>query len=241
MVRERIKEAGTANRWLSRWARGAAVGFPEAAAGLRCPVRHTGVPVRRGFFEGQAGLPASGPTRLLVLGGSQGARRLNQILPQALEVVAPRLSGLEVVHQAGEDHVEETRAAYAVRNLGGVKVEIRAFLDDVATAMARSHLVVSRAGAVTLAEICAASRGALLVPLVLAGGHQRKNAEHLQRVGGAEILAEDAEAATFAETLARLLADRQRLEAMARAVRRLARPQAAREIADLLIETGEAA
>ncbi|MEE8137354.1 MAG: undecaprenyldiphospho-muramoylpentapeptide beta-N-acetylglucosaminyltransferase [Thermoanaerobaculia bacterium] len=234
-------EAGAANRWLSRWARGAAVAFPEAAAGLRCPVRHTGVPVHRGFFQVEPDLPASGPARLLVLGGSQGARQLNQILPLALEAAVPRLPDLEVLHQVGEGHVEETRAAYAARRLGTAQVEIQPFLEDVAAAMGWSHLVVSRAGAVTLAEICAAGRAALLVPLELAGGHQRKNAERLLAAGGAEILWQETTPETFAKVLTKLLADRRRLEAMGRALRRLARPQAAQEIADLLIETAEAA
>lgn len=232
-------EAGAANRWLSRWAQAAAVAFPEAESGLRCPVRHTGVPVRRAFFQVELGLPASGPARLLVLGGSQGARRINQLLPDALEALVPRLPDLEVVHQVGERHLEATQAAYATRRLGPVQVEIRPFLEDVVGAMARSHLVVSRAGAVTLAEICAAGRAALLVPLGLAGGHQQRNAQRLLAAGGAEILPEEAAPETCAEILAKLLADRSRLEAMGRALRRLAKPHAAQEIADLVIETGE--
>jgi UDP-N-acetylglucosamine--N-acetylmuramyl-(pentapeptide) pyrophosphoryl-undecaprenol N-acetylglucosamine transferase len=233
-------EAGAANRWLSRWARAAAVAYPEVEAGLRCPVRHTGVPVRRTFFQVDETLPSSAVTRILVLGGSQGARQLNRILPGALEVLASGQMDLEVVHQVGEGQLDETREAYAARRLGAVRVEFRPFLADVAAAMARSHLVVSRAGAVTLAEICAAGRAALLMPLELAGGHQRKNAEILRRAGGAEIFdAEKDTPETFAKTLQSLLVDRNGLQAMGRTLRRLARPQAAREIAELLIETGE--
>ncbi len=234
-------EAGAANRWLSRWVRAAAVGYPEVEAELKCPVRHTGVPVRPEFFEVETELPAGGPLRLLVLGGSQGASRINRLLPEALEAATAHLAEIEVVHQVGEGHAETTRAAYASRRLGSIRVDIRPFLEDVAGQMARAHLVVSRAGAVTLAEICAAGRAALLVPLELAGRHQWKNAQRLRAAGGAEILPEEATPDTCAEILTQLLADRRRLQTMGRAMRRMARPEAAREIVDLMAEVVEAA
>ena len=229
-------EAGAANRWLSRWAEAAAVAYPETAKSLRCPVRETGVPVRPEFFT--AGAPATdGPPRLLVLGGSQGALQLNRLLPEALETLAPRVGALEVVHQVGEPHLETTRHDYACRNLGKIRIDIRAFVTDVPSEMRRAELVISRAGAVTLAEICAAGRAALLVPLVLAAGHQISNAERLAATGGAVVL--PSENLTFEQLAGRLeglLADRGRLRQMGAALETLARPGAAREIADLLIE-----
>ena len=105
--------------------------------------------------------------RLLVLGGSQGARQINQAMPEAAVRLIARLPALSILHQAGARNLEETRAAYGSVGLGAPQVEVVPFLDDVAGAMAASHLLVSRAGAITLAEICAAGRPSLLVPLAI--------------------------------------------------------------------------
>lgn len=234
-------DAGVANRWLSRWSEVAAVGFAETAAGLDCRAEVTGVPVRESFFEVPAASPDGRP-RLLVLGGSQGAQQLNQLLPEALERLAPEVAELEVLHQAGESHLEATRKDYENRDLGGIKVEVEPFLDDVAGEMGRSNLVVSRAGAVTLAEICAAGRPAVLIPLAVAGGHQRSNAERLAETGGAVALGTtDVTADDLTLTLGGLLADRPGLVRMGEILRRLARPEAASDIADLMTQAAEAA
>jgi UDP-N-acetylglucosamine--N-acetylmuramyl-(pentapeptide) pyrophosphoryl-undecaprenol N-acetylglucosamine transferase len=254
---------GLANRWLSRCATAAAVGYGETARHLHCPVVVTGVPVRRAFFEVPAvGEPApaggapgsSGPRngpgldstaagappageesaerRLLVLGGSQGARQINQALPAVAARLLAAMPGLCIVHQAGGRNVEETRAAYAAAGVPAERARVVPFLDDVAAAMAESHLLVSRAGAITVAEICAAGRGALLVPLAIAEGHQVANARLLAEAGGAELLAAaDLEPAPFAGRLLALLGDGARLAAMGRAARALARPNAAAAIA----------
>jgi len=112
-----------------------------------------------------------------------------------------------------------------------------AFLDDVAGAMAACRLLVSRAGAITVAEICAAGRAALLAPLAIAEGHQQDNARVLAAAGGAEVLGlPDLEPAPLAARLAALLRDGARLAAMGRAARALARPDAAAAIAGLLAE-----
>jgi UDP-N-acetylglucosamine--N-acetylmuramyl-(pentapeptide) pyrophosphoryl-undecaprenol N-acetylglucosamine transferase len=219
--------AGAANRFLSRLASGAALGYASARGDVRCPAWVTGVPVRPEFHVVPPGLPAP-PPRLLVLGGSQGARQLNELLPAALALLGdpPR-----VMHQCGERHLETTRAAYAAAGLGGQRVELAPFLADVAGAMADAHLVVSRAGAMTLAELCAAGRPALLVPLRLAGGHQEENARLLERAGAARLLA-TATPEGLAAALADLLGDAGRLAGMAAAARSLARRDAATAIAD---------
>jgi UDP-N-acetylglucosamine--N-acetylmuramyl-(pentapeptide) pyrophosphoryl-undecaprenol N-acetylglucosamine transferase len=236
-------KAGVANRWLSRCANAAAVGFEAAARSLRCPAIVTGVPVRREFFEVPAA-PASGAPRLLVLGGSQGARQINLAVPQALALVLPRVPGLTVLHQAGEKNVEETRTAYADAGLAAALagpaplIEIVPFVADVAAAMTPSHLLLSRAGAIAVAEICAAGRAALLAPLSLAEGHQRDNAFVLEQAGGAEVLgmASDLAPAALADRLSQLLMDRGRLSGMGRSARALARPDAAGAIATQLAE-----
>ena len=194
--------AGAANRLLSRWARWAATAYEETAADLRCESTVTGVPVRREFFALPEVGQASGRTTVLVLGGSQGARSLNQALPL---IVAERLVDrrIALLHQTGRGRLEETERGYraalgdrlasASTTAVGRELEIAAgpvvtlceFLDDVAAALAAAHLVVSRAGAVTLGEICAAGRASVLLPLPLAGAHQEHNAAMLVARGAA--------------------------------------------------------
>lgn len=232
-------QVGLANRWLSRFATEAAVAYPETAAALRCPAQVTGVPVRPAIAAIAEGLPPSPPLRLLVAGGSQGAVQLNRLVPLALARIAGALPRLAVCHQAGRANLEATRAAYAEAALPGIEIEVVPFLDDMPRAIARSHLVVSRAGAITLAELCAAGRPSLLVPLALAGGHQRHNAERLVQGGAAEMLAgEEADAEHLADLLRRLLGNHGRLEAMAQAARRLGHRDAAARIADRVEHLG---
>lgn len=245
--------AGFANRQLARWAAGAALAFAETASDLRCPTRVTGVPVRREFFErtaaGTAEPAAARGPRILVLGGSQGAVSLNLGVPAALggaDGLAATLPGLEVLHQAGRGHLDATRAAYRAAGLlskgvtgaaPAARFRLVEFLDDVAGEMTSAHLVVSRAGAITVAEITAAARAAILVPLTLAEGHQKANAEALAAAGAARVVAAepgdiDALVAALRPALADVLGDGERLAAMGRAAERLARPGAAAAIAD---------
>lgn len=223
---------GAANRWLARLARGAAVAYEETGRELRCAATVTGVPVRAEFFAVPPLAPAA-PRRLLLLGGSQGSRRLNGLLPQAVALAGERLAGVEIVHQCGERWVEESERAWAAVATAAVRVEVRPFVTAVADAMAAASLILSRAGAITLAEICAAGRASLLVPLALAGGHQRDNAARLAAAGAATAL-EDAAATpeVLAERLVELLGDGARLAAMGARARELARPGAAAAIAD---------
>ena len=239
--------SGVANRWLSRLASEVAVAYEQTASEFFCPARVTGVPVRSAFFEVPAladRASSPGPPRLLVLGGSQGALQLNRALPEAVRRTAAAVGGLEVTHQCGERHLESTRQAYgeALGNTGSseasiwgnqVSVKVVSFLDDMAGAMAASDLIVSRAGAVTLAEICAAGRPALLVPLAAALGHQLDNGRVLEAAGAARVLMPgQVEAASLGESLAHLLGDRERLVAMGAAARALAGRGAAGAIAD---------
>jgi UDP-N-acetylglucosamine--N-acetylmuramyl-(pentapeptide) pyrophosphoryl-undecaprenol N-acetylglucosamine transferase len=229
-------KAGVANRWLSRWATAADVGYRETMADLKCPSRLTGVPVRAAFFAVPEALPA-GPPRLLVLGGSQGAQQINQALPAAAKLLLARLPDLSILHQAGAQNLEAAKALYIKEGVDSSRVEVVPFLDDVAGAMASSHLLVSRAGAITIAEICAAGRPSVLVPLGIAQGHQMDNARLLAEAGGAELIPPTQfSPEILAGRVAGLLADRPRLAAMARAARSLSRPRAAADIADHLAE-----
>jgi UDP-N-acetylglucosamine--N-acetylmuramyl-(pentapeptide) pyrophosphoryl-undecaprenol N-acetylglucosamine transferase len=233
--------AGVANRWLSRWATAAAVGYRETIADLKCPCWVTGVPVRPAFFAVPAELPPPAAPRLLVLGGSQGARQINQALPPVAARLIARLPALSILHQTGGRNLEETRAAYEAAGVGARHVEVVPFLDDVAAAMAASHLLVSRAGAITVAEICAAGRPSLLVPLAIAKGHQVDNARLLADAGGAEMIPSDRfTAEALAAKLEELLAHGGRLAAMGRAARSLSRPRAVADVADRVEELGGA-
>ncbi|MEW5881778.1 MAG: undecaprenyldiphospho-muramoylpentapeptide beta-N-acetylglucosaminyltransferase [Pseudomonadota bacterium] len=172
----------------------------------------------------------SGPLALLVIGGSLGSQVLNQTVPAALAVIdaarRPR-----VVHQCGAAHVEATRAAYRA---AGVDAEVIAFIDDVAARYAAADLVVCRAGAITVTELCVAGVAAILVPFVVkTTQHQRTNAEFLARHGAAIHLPQSE---MTPEKLAQRIGGltRAELAAMAERARALGKPDATRVVADAI-------
>ena len=234
VVHEQNALAGFTNRALARRARRVLAGFAHALPGAEW----VGNPVRAAI----AALPPpdrrlaarSGRPRLLVLGGSLGARALNQALPQALAQLVPALRP-EVLHQCGARGVDEARAAYAE---AGVAVRVEPFIDDMAAAYAWADLAVCRAGALTIAELAAAGLGAILVPFPHAvDDHQTRNAEALVASGAAQCVQErDLDPARLAGLLGDLLGDRARLLAMATAARTQARPDAAAAIARVCLE-----
>ena len=229
LIHEQNAIAGFTNRCLSHLAREVLTAFPAAFAGHR-KARLIGNPVRADIaalarpedrFAGR-----SGPVRLLVVGGSLGAMRLNQAVPAALaKLVAAGLT-LEVRHQAGEKHVDAAKAAYVAAGAHG---DVTAFIADMADALGWADLVICRAGALTIAELTAAGVGAILVPYPHAvDDHQTHNAQFLVDAGAALRIAD---ATLTGESLAALLqpmlADRARLLAMASAARAVARVDAA--------------
>ncbi len=174
----------------------------------------------------------SGPLRLLVVGGSLGAQVLNCTVPAALAQLPASARPL-VTHQTGAAQAEVVRAAYA---RAGIDAEVLPFIDNMAERLAACDLIVCRAGAVTVSELCAAGVPSVLVPLVVSTtAHQRDNAEHMARHGAAIHLPQ---AELTPEKLATQLQalDRPQLLAMARAARALARPQAAARVADELVK-----
>lgn len=231
-VHEQNSIAGLTNKVLARIARAVFTGFP-AVQGLRGT--WTGNPVRAAIA--QLAPPEqrqrSAGLRLLVLGGSQGARALNQVLP--ITIKALQIPGLEVRHQCGARMLDEARAAYAQ---AGVPANVEAFIADMAEAYAWADLVVCRAGALTLAELCAAGVGAVLIPYPHAvDDHQTRNARALLEVGAAVLLPEkDLTAEHLLAVLQPLLADPSRRLAMARAARSLAKPDADEVVADMILK-----
>lgn len=178
-----------------------------------------------------------GPLSLLVVGGSLGSQVLNQTLPAALAAMTPAQRP-RVVHQCGAAHVESTRAAYQA---AGVQVDVIPFIDDMAARYEAADVVLCRAGAITVSELCVAGVPAILVPLVVkTTAHQRANAEFMASHGAALHLPQtELSAATLATTLAGL--DRARLLAMAHSAQAIGRPNATRMVADAIEHIAEAA
>jgi UDP-N-acetylglucosamine--N-acetylmuramyl-(pentapeptide) pyrophosphoryl-undecaprenol N-acetylglucosamine transferase len=171
-----------------------------------------------------------GPLNLLVVGGSLGAKILNDTVPAALARLAPAARP-RVVHQCGAAHLDTTRRAYQE---AGVAAEVLAFIDDMAARYAAADVVLCRAGAITVTELTAAGVPAVLVPFVVSTTqHQRANAEHLAQHGAAIHLPQgELTAARLADVLGGLT--RERLAGMARNAKALGRPQATRVVADAI-------
>ena len=240
LVHEQNAVPGLTNRLLARLARVVLEAFPGSFERGR-HARHIGNPVRADLTDRPAPelrLAGRGPAlRLLVLGGSQGARALNEAVPAALARLADRGS-VEVWHQTGPTQLEAARAAYA---RAGSEGRLDAYIEDMAAAYEWADLALCRAGAMTLAELCAVGLGAVLVPFPFAvDDHQTRNARFLADRGAAVLVPQAGlDPARLAALLGELAADRGRLLTMARAARALARPEAAAEVARACLEVGE--
>jgi UDP-N-acetylglucosamine--N-acetylmuramyl-(pentapeptide) pyrophosphoryl-undecaprenol N-acetylglucosamine transferase len=231
---------GLANRLLAPFAKRAYVAWFETGRLFRGDkARRYGVPLRPGFEPRAYAPPGSEPKRLLVLGGSQGAQALNDVLPRAVARAARDLgdtSSLAVVHQVGRERDASVRQAYEAAGFNDV--EVVPFIDDVALRMTAADVVVARAGAVTVAEISAIGRASILVPFPhAADDHQAKNALALSAIGGAVCVRQEvADEARLATEIASLLSDDTRRVRMADAAREHGRPRAAEDVAKDLLE-----
>jgi UDP-N-acetylglucosamine--N-acetylmuramyl-(pentapeptide) pyrophosphoryl-undecaprenol N-acetylglucosamine transferase len=222
---------GFANRVVARLVSAAAVYFDQTAEYFRNPVI-TGVPVRPAFFHITPKRYLPGSPVLLVFGGSQGARAINQSLIRALPELMKRVPGLQLVHQTGERDYNEVQLAYTQ---AGVAAEVHKFIDDMPGFFARADLVLCRSGASTVAEIAAAGKPAVFVPFPRAADdHQRRNAQALEQAGAAVVLEEtNLDEVWLVDTLSALLEDPHRLRQMGDAARAMGHPSAAKDIADL--------
>ena len=232
VIHEQNAVAGFTNRCLAHLARQVLEAFP-GSFGHEVHARAIGNPVRRDIsavpppaerFAGR-----TGPIRILVIGGSQGAARLNAVVPFALKRLAGSLA-FDVRHQAGERWLEAGRASYAQ---AGVRADVRPFIEDMSEAYAWADLVICRAGALTISELAAAGVAAVLVPFPNAvDDHQAYNAQYLVREGAAVLISDrELTAERLASELQRLCAGRGKLLAMAERARLLAKPRAAAELA----------
>jgi UDP-N-acetylglucosamine--N-acetylmuramyl-(pentapeptide) pyrophosphoryl-undecaprenol N-acetylglucosamine transferase len=226
---------GFANRVVARFVSGAAVHFEETAKYFR-HAEVTGVPVRQAFFDIAVldNKKRGGTPTLLVFGGSQGAHAINDAMIRCLPELRRQAPGIHIIHQTGERDYNDALAAY--QNLGE-PAEVSKFIEDMPSAFARADLVVCRSGASTVAEITAAGKPAIFVPFPRAADdHQRVNAEALAREGAAVVVEESKlEGVWLAETIAALLNDPPRLQAMSEAAQSLAHPNAARDIAAMAV------
>jgi UDP-N-acetylglucosamine--N-acetylmuramyl-(pentapeptide) pyrophosphoryl-undecaprenol N-acetylglucosamine transferase len=237
---------GLANRLVGKWVSAAAVNFEETRRYFR-GARVTGIPVRREFFEigeREASAPpgSSRTVRLLVFGGSQGARIFNEVMPRIAKGLMEVVPGLRILHQAGAKFAEQVVAAYEASGADATRWEVSAFLDDMPRRFADADLILGRSGASTVAELAAAGKAAVLVPLpTAADNHQLRNAEVFAAAGAAELRVQGSDAVMesfLSSDLSALLLDPVRRREMSRKVRGLAHPDAVKEIAGMVAGLG---
>ena len=235
-ILEQNAHVGMTNRILARFVDRAYIAFEQTEQVFgKKKSRLTGNPVRQEFVE-HARLAIADPEgfesrarTVLVLGGSQGARKLNEDVPRALARAGISGRDLEVVHQTGESMREEVEATY--RELG-IRAKVVTFIDEIARAYSNAALVVARAGATTLAELCAIGRPSILIPFPFAADdHQAKNAMALEEQR-ASICVRESDLDGLGELIGGLLDDPAKRQAMARAARDHGRPDAAAAIVD---------
>ncbi len=254
---------GFTNRLLAPVVRAAALGFAESAPVYGKKAHVTGLPIRRAFFEipprrhpalgpaqpgvavppaaqpgvavppaAQSGVAVS-PFTVLVVGGSQGSRAINQAVSKALPLLAHEASGMRIIHQTGEHDYNEVLKVYQEQ---GLVAEVHAFIDDMPGALAQADLVISRAGANAVAELAAAGRAALLIPFPGATDqHQLENARAMEKAGAARVIVQSKLTPEgLAKEIRELMASPATLHHMEACARGLARPDAAAQIADLV-------
>jgi UDP-N-acetylglucosamine--N-acetylmuramyl-(pentapeptide) pyrophosphoryl-undecaprenol N-acetylglucosamine transferase len=219
---------GFTNRMVAHWVSAAAVHFEETAKYFR-HAEVTGVPVRQAFFDIAGKIAQHDRPTLLVFGGSQGAHAINQAMMQCLPELMKQAPDIHVIHQTGERDYNDAQAAY---QRAGVSAEVFPFINDMPAFFARADLLLCRSGASTVAEITAAGKPAIFVPLpTAADDHQRVNAQALERAGAAVVLEETKlDEVWLVETVSNLLGDSSRLRRMSEAARSLAHPDAAKDI-----------
>jgi len=237
VIHEQNSIAGLSNRVLARLARRVLCGFPDVlpkAVWCGNPVRGNiaGLPDPQVRYAARDGL-----LNVLVVGGSLGAKVINEVMPQALamlpEGIRPR-----VIHQTGKKHFDSVQQSYV---LAGVRADIRPFLDDMDSCYANADLVICRAGALTIAELAAAGVASILIPYPFAvDDHQTHNARFLSERGAAWLLPQnELSAEKLAQLLRELLADehgRNKLSLMAQLARSVAKPGAALSVARICAE-----
>jgi UDP-N-acetylglucosamine--N-acetylmuramyl-(pentapeptide) pyrophosphoryl-undecaprenol N-acetylglucosamine transferase len=243
LVAEQNALPGFTNRMLARFVRAAAISFEEARPFFGDKAEITGNPVRAEFFTVPLKEPGD-PIHVLVTGGSQGARAINDAIIGAIPMLTDEKlqdEGLRLsfTHQTGEADYDRVRAVYLEN---GIKADVRPFLEQMVGEFARADLVLCRAGATTVAELAAAGKPAILIPFPFAADdHQRKNAEAVESAGaGQMILQAELSPERLVKELLWLARSPQQMKRMAEASRRLAHRDAAAQVADLAMRIAAA-
>jgi UDP-N-acetylglucosamine--N-acetylmuramyl-(pentapeptide) pyrophosphoryl-undecaprenol N-acetylglucosamine transferase len=223
---------GLANRCLAPLARGIATGNEEAARAWGRKATVTGCPVRSEFFDAPV-REFKRPFRVLITGGSQGALPVNRAVVDAMDRLAQRKSELSVVHQTGERDYNAVRVAYARREFNA---EVVPFIGNMAERFAQADLILSRAGAITVAEVAAAGRAAIFLPFGRAtDSHQLRNAQVMEAAGAGRVIPEpELTGERLAREIFSLLDQPSQLHQMAQRARTLARPRAVQDIVNLI-------
>ncbi len=247
LLMEQNAVAGRATRWLAPSAEMICLAMDEARVGIRsaAPMRTLGNPTRAQFghlfLHNNPVMLADAPRRtrqLLVLGGSGGARALNEALPRALYKLKSKLAGWTIVHQTGRADEAETRRLYETFDLPAM---VAAFIDDMPAVLANTSLAICRAGGTSLAELALAGVPAILSPYPQAvNNHQRRNA-NVYAAAGAALIVDQREVVgrtddAFAAAIAQLLGDTAKQRSMSVAMKQLARPDAAWHAASLILD-----
>jgi UDP-N-acetylglucosamine--N-acetylmuramyl-(pentapeptide) pyrophosphoryl-undecaprenol N-acetylglucosamine transferase len=232
VIQEQNVYPGLTNRMASRFAQRVFLSWTEGARFFPAKkVRVTGNPLRRGVLTGRRDKRAGKPFTLLILGGSQGAVPINRGMIEALASLAEIGKDLRIIHQTGEVDYRWVKKNYAGK---GFTVSVHPFIDEMAPCYREAHLVVCRAGATTITELCAWGRASILIPYPYAADdHQRKNAQVLvNRGAGRMILDAELSGKRLAEEILALYRSRKALRAMEAGAASLARPDAAARIVD---------
>ncbi len=231
LVAEQNALPGFTNRVLARFVKAAAVSFEEAKNYFGEKAEITGNPVRTEFFTAPLKEPGE-VIHILITGGSQGARAINEAVIKTLPLLIDENDRLSFTHQTGENDYDKVRAVYLEL---GLKAEVKPFVEQMVAEFARADLVICRAGATTVAELAAAGKPAIMIPFPFASDdHQRKNAEAVERAGaGRMILQAELTPERLAQELQWLARDPQQLIRMAEASRKLGHPDAAARVVDL--------
>jgi UDP-N-acetylglucosamine--N-acetylmuramyl-(pentapeptide) pyrophosphoryl-undecaprenol N-acetylglucosamine transferase len=234
LLMEQNATPGLTNRLLARIVRSAAVTYEESLAIFGGKAVVAGNPVRPEFFTAAAATAGSGTPRVLVFGGSQGAHAINVAMVEAATALASATPAVQLTHQTGERDLAMVRDGYAA---AGLTARVEPFLYEMDREMREADVIVCRAGATTLAELTAAGRASILIPLPTAtDDHQRRNAEALVRQGAARAIDQrELTGQRLAREVLALARDAAARGQMADAARGMARPDAARVIVDRVL------
>lgn len=234
VLQEQNAIAGLTNRCLFPFAKYVLAGFPNSFEPSQ-KVKYTGNPVRKTINRIEKTYDANAPLKLLILGGSLGAQYLNKLIP---EFVKQTDLAIQIKHQCGERDREMTQTAYTDTS----NVELISFIDDMAEAYAWADVVVCRAGALTVTEICLAGVAAILVPFPYAvDDHQAENARYLSDNQAAIFVRQENLTETWLqETLSELSKNREQIKSMATKAFGLAKPNATKEVSDICMEVAHA-